>query len=353
MSLDISTSYLGMKLQSPIVVGSCPLVLNPEMVRQLSIAGAGAIVLPSLFEEQIVHQRKECGEDVSEEEAMIEWMCYGKVEGRYNGGPQAYLDAIASLKSVAVIPIIANLNGCTSGHWIHFAREIQLAGADAIEIMIESEIYDPSCSADEVERRLLDSVVTLCDEIEIPISVKLSQFHTNLPNLAWRLLEAGVTGIVCFAHDPVWNVCTERIKTSPKWELTHCSNINPTIAGLIRVRSGCPTISLAASGGVCSPLDFTKVLIAGADVAMVTSEVYRSGSEAITTLFSGLQTFLEDHSFESFGAFLESRPTPSRSLRGASLQSLTRPKRYEDPTPRLPFGNSGDRWGHLHGKITP
>lgn len=353
MSLDISTTYLGMKLQSPIVVGSCPMVLNPEMVRQLSIAGAGAIVLPSLFEEQIVHQRKECGEDVSEEEAMIEWMCYGEVEDRYNGGPQAYLEAIASLKRVAAIPIIANLNGCTAGHWLYFAREIQLAGADAIEIMIESEIYDPSFSADEVEQRLLDSVQTLCDEIEIPISVKLSQFHTNLPNLAWRLMEAGVSGIVCFAHDPVWNVCTERIKTSLKWELTHCSNINPTIAGLIRVRSGCPTISLAASGGICSPVDFAKVLVAGADVAMVTSEVYRSGSQAISRLFSGLQTFLEEHSFDRFEAFLESRPTPSRSLRGARLQSLTHPKRYEDPTPTLPIENSGDRWGHRHGKTTP
>ena len=243
---SVSASYLGLQLKSPIVVGSCPLTLIPEKVREFSIAGAGAIVLPSLFEEQIVHQRNQRGERVSERESQVEWLSYEQIEDKYNGGPQGYLDTISQHKRFSDLPVIASLNGCTGGHWLSFAVDLQRAGADAIELMLEPEITEPTVSGDRVERELLGCVTSLCDQVSIPVSVKLSPYHTNLSNLAWRLTEAGSSGLVGFAHATSWEVCAERINTTIKWSLTHSGNINPTIDGLIRLRSGGPSISLAS-----------------------------------------------------------------------------------------------------------
>ena len=327
------------------MVGSCPMTLVPERVRELSIAGIGAIVLPSLFEEQIVHLRNQRGEQVSQRESQVEWLSYEQSEDHYNGGPDAYLETISRHKKFSDIPVIASLNGCTGGHWLSFAVDLQRAGADAIELMIEPEITEPSVSGDRVERELLACVTYLCDQVSIPISVKLSQYHTNLSNLAWRLAEAGTSGLVGFAHATTWEVSTERIRTSIRWSLTHSGNINPTIDGLIRLRSGGPSISLAASGGICSIDDVTRVVIAGADVAMITSEVYRAGPEIVASMLTGLRDFLNSHRFNTFEEFVQSRVAPTLSLRRARLQAITRPQRFDDPTPEQPH-QTGDRWGH-------
>jgi dihydroorotate dehydrogenase (fumarate) len=322
------------------------MTLNPESVREFSIAGAGAIVLPSLFEEQIVHHRHQRGEQVSHRESQVEWLSYEQIEDKYNGGPQGYLDSITNHKRTADIPIIASLNGCSGGHWLSFAVDLQRAGADAIELMLEPEIVEPSVSGDRVEKELLACVTYLCDQVSIPVSVKLSQYHTNLSNLAWQLTAAGVAGIVGFAHPTTWEVCTQRIKTSIKWSLTHTGNINPTIDGLIRLRAGGPSISLAASGGICSSEDVKRTVIAGADVVMVTSEIYRAGPETIEEMITGICDFLSLHHFSTFADFVRSRPMPALSLRRSRLQSMTQPQRFEDPTPEVPH-HSGDRWGHL------
>jgi dihydroorotate dehydrogenase (fumarate) len=321
------------------------MTLNPESIREFSIAGAGAIVLPSLFEEQIVHQRHQRGEQVSQRESHVEWLSYEQSEDTYNGGPQSYLATIANHKSITDIPIIASLNGCSGGHWLSFAVDLQRAGADAIELMLEPEIVEPSVSGDRVEKELLACATYLCDQVSIPVSVKLSPYHTNLSNLAWQLTAAGVSGIIGFAHPTTWEVCTERIKTSIKWTLTHPGNINPTIDGLIRLRAGGPSISLAASGGICYPEDVKRTVIAGADVAMVTSEIYRAGPTAIEELITGIGDFLSVHHFSTFADFVSSRPMPALSLRRSRLQSMTQPQRFEDPSPEVPH-QTGDRWGH-------
>ena len=273
-------------------------------------------------------------------------MSYEQSEDKYNGGPDAYLESISSHKKFSDVPVIASLNGCTGGHWLSFALDLQRAGADAIELMLEPEITEPSVSGDRVERELLACVTFLCDQVSIPVSVKLSPYHTNLSNLAWRLTEAGASGLVGFAHATSWEVSTDSIKTSIKWSLTHSGNINPTIDGLIRLRSGGPSISLAASGGICSIEDVTCVVISGADVAMVTSEIYRAGPEAIEGMISGLRNFLSFHKFNSFVDFTRSRPGPTHSLRRSRLQSMTSLQKFDDPTPEEPH-HSGDRWGHL------
>lgn len=345
MPLSTTAPYLGMQLSSPIVVGSCPMTLKPETVRELSLAGAGAIVLPSLFEEQVVHQQNLQGAQPSHEESLVEWMCYDEAENTYNGGLDSYLDTISSLKKTSGIPIIASLNGCTGGGWLNIGRDMQRAGADALEVMLEPDMADPSVSADRVEEKLFACVSALCDQVSIPVAVKISPFHTSLPNLVWRLAEAGASGLVCFAHEPLWDVHADRLETSRKWSLTHAGNINPTIAGLMRVRMAGPSISIAASGGISSPEDLCKILIAGADIGMVTSEVYRAGPDAIAHLLDGLCIFLERHHFCSFAEFSRARPAPDPRLRRSRIKSLTQQPTYPDPTPKLP-DQSGDRWGH-------
>lgn len=346
MNVNTSVKYLGLHLNSPVIVGACSLTQKPEMVRELAIAGAGAIVLPSLFEEQIVHQMLADGKTPSENESHLEAARYEEAEDAYNGGPSEYLETIKNLKRVTGIPVIANLNGCTEGRWLGFAKEIELAGADAIELALDSELADSACGADEVERRLIDSVTEVCDLVNVPVSVKLTSFHTNLANLAWRLTEAGAAGLVCFAHEPAWQVETEHVGATINWALTPASNINATIAGLIRVRAKGPAISVAASGGISVPQDLIKTIIAGADVAMVTSEVYRTGPDAVAHLLDGLGSYLFRHGFTSFEEFIASRPSPCRSIRGMQVGSLTGCQEFVDPTPAVNH-RSGDRWGHI------
>ena len=345
--MNTSTHYLGLHLNSPIVIGACSLTQRPEMVRELSIAGAGAVVLPSLFEEQIVHQMMDQGKEPSPSETRIEAACYAESEDSYNGGPNEYLSNIRQLKSVTAIPVIANLNGCTDGHWLDFSREIEQAGADALELSLDSEVADSACSADEVESRLLESVTDVCDMVNIPVSVKLTPFHTNLSNLSWRLLEAGASGVVCFAHEPAWHVATEQIAATLNWGLTPASNINSTIAGLVRVRANGPDFSVAASGGISVPQDLIKTIIAGADVSMVTSEVYRAGPDAVAHLLDGLSCYLQRHGFMSFQEFVASRPSSGHAIRRMQVSSLTRCQEFIDPTPGMQH-QSGDRWGHMH-----
>ncbi len=346
MITDISASYLGLRIGSPIVVGSSPITLSPESVRELAIAGAGAIVLPSLFEEQIVHELLEQGAQTSEHESRIEALSYESKEDEYNGGPNAYLASIRTLKSTTGLPVIASLNGCTDGRWLNFAGKIQEAGADALEVSFESAALAPSLGADQVELNLIDCISDLCDQVSIPVSIKLSPFHTNLPNLAWRLTEAGAAGFVCFAHDTNWRVSTERVAGSLRWELTPASNINLTISGLIRVRSGGPSISLAASGGISSVEDIVKSILAGADVTMLTSEIYRSGPTIVSHLVEGLASYLERHGFESLDALIRARPTPKPYLRSEYLNCLINPEHCQDASPPAQIVE-GDRWGHI------
>lgn len=341
----LMASYLGMSLRSPIIVGSCPMTLQPESVRQLSLAGAGAIVLPSLFEEQIVRHRRHHGETISHPESPVEDGSYEQMADNYNGGLLGYLAAITTHKRTADVPIIASLNGRADGHWLDFAVELQRAGADAIELMLEPEFIEPSLGGERIEQKLVTCVTSVCDQVSIPVSVKLSQYHTNLSNLAQQLTAAGAAGIVGFAHATTWEISTEQIQTSIQWSLTHAGYINPTIDGMIRLRAGEPAISLAASGGICSAQDVCRTVIAGADVAMVTSEIYRAGPDAVEAILTGLRNFLNLHHFDSFAEFVNSRPKPPLCFRQSRLASMTQSQRFEDPTPEVPH-HSGDRWGH-------
>ncbi len=346
MRLDLSVDYLGLELRSPVVVGACPLTLEPEKVRQLALAGASAVVLPSLFEEQIVHQMILNDVEPTPEEERAEWIYYRQQEDRYNGGPERYLHTIRQLTSSLEIPIIASLNGCTSGHWLDFAQELERAGAHAIELSIRPELSDPAISSAQVEDAILQCVQAVCDNVTIPVAVKLSPYFTHLANLAWRMAEASADGLVLFGHAPCWNVHSERQETCVDWQLTPQGGISQTISGLLRIRAGSgPQIPLAASGGISTADDAVQVWIAGADVAMMTSEIYRSGPQAVSRVLEGLCCYLDKTKKASFRDFLQSRPQTKIKLRNQYLQVLTDLGEYFDPTPQT-APVAGDQWGH-------
>ncbi len=346
MQTNIAADYLGLRLNSPIVVGSCPMTLNPEKVRELTTAGAGAFVLPSLLEEQIVYELGYEGTSSHLSELGTTAISSDNSGKQYNGGPQDYLAKIRTLKSTAAIPLIASLNGSAGGEWLTFASRIQDAGADGLEVVFDSATPAPLKSADEIEKQLIDSVHELCSRVSIPVAIKLSPFHTNLANLSCRLAKAGVSGIVCFAHETNWRVATDTIATSLEWTLTPASSVNQTISGLIRVRRGEPAISLAASGGISSSEDIIQAVIAGADVVMLTSEIYRSGPSVIAHLVEGISNYLNLHQLRSFDDLLKNRPPPTESPRSDFLDCLTASRGCFDPTPTA-GRRQGDRWGHV------
>ena len=312
-----------------------------ETVRELAIAGAGAVVLPSLFEEQIVHYMLDNDMPAEEDEATVEQRGYRESTDQYNGGPVAYLKAIGDLKQVTSVPIVANLNGCTRGNWLRFAGDLESSGADALELNLRLDTSDPSLGSEAVEENFLDCVRTVCDAVAIPVSVKLSPYFTCLTNLAWRLVEAGASGLVIFGREARYEVQLDRLARDDPLGTDACSYISETLAGLIRVRAGGPDISVAACGGICSASDANKTIIAGADVAMVTSEIYREGPEVVAHIIDGMISFLERNRIESFSQLVRTRPKPTPLALGRSdyLQPLTERTAYDDPRRDVPPTN--------------
>ena len=345
MTIDISANYLGLRLSSPVIVGSCSLTKNAEFARTASIAGAGALVLPSLFQEQVVHQMIADGKSPTPKEQAIEAACFQSSESLYNGGPEGYISTIENLKNCTGIPIIASLNGYSDGHWLRFAEQLEQAGANALEVTLEPELTDPGLSGDEIESQMLKSISALSDLVSIPVSVKLSPYHTNLCNTAWRIVESGGQGLVCFAHEPSWKLELDRISAAPVWGLTQAGNINPTVSGLLRIRSQGPDISLAASGGVSSVSDLINVVVAGASVVMITSELYRSGADVISHLNDGLVRYLDRHGFNAFSDLVAARPKVKPFLRSMHADCLTNSHPFVHRIPVL-SKQMGDRWGH-------
>ena len=326
MSRGLATKYCGLELRSPVVVGACPITLSSERVRQFTFSGAGAIVLPSLFEEQILNRMESCGLVPTSSEQKLDVTAPLEDENYYNRGVDEYLRTIARLKRQVGIPIFASLHGCTSGTWLTIGQEIQAAGADGIEANFDSPIACSHESADDAEQLLLEMVTELCDQVTIPVAVKISPFHSNISNLMWRLSESGAAGVVCFGFEPNWKVGSHGFGPTPHWNLNATGNLNQTIAGLARASvASCP-LSMAASGGISTAEDAIKVLLAGADVTMITSEIYRSGTDAIAHIIEGLTQFLKRGHYEELNEFLLGRPKPNLS-RQTLLACITQSRR--------------------------
>ncbi len=316
--MDLSTTYMGFKLPHPFIVGASPLAYDLDSVRRVEDAGAAALVMPSLFEEQIVAEQMSTHYSiVTHQDSFAEALSYLPDPEDFVLGPQEYLAKIDRIKKSVRIPVIASLNGSTLGRWLDYAHQMEQAGADALELNVYFLATDVDETAQGIEDRTLEMVRAIKASVRVPIAVKLSPFFTALPHFARRLEETGVNALVVFNrfYQPDINVEdleVVRVNLSDSSEL------------LLRLRwigilSGRVKCSLALTGGVHTPIDAVKGLMVGAHSVQLVSSLLRNGPEYLATLREGLEHWLTEHEYESL-----------RQLQGSmNLINCPNPAAYE------------------------
>lgn len=344
-SVDLETSFMGLKMNSPVIAGSSPLNINPETIRMLVTAGVGAIVLPSILQEQLIYQSIVKSSPLN----AIEQSGYAPQQDDYNGGPVQYLETIKKVKSAFSIPLIASIHGASPGEWLDYASKIQDAGADALEVNWQIGRCDPNESGDQIEARMLHWLSQIRARVTIPIAFKMNARFTNPASIAMRLQNEGINGLVLFAHHPRWDVDIDRLHWTIGWELTPTTSLGKTLEGIVETRSKNLHVPIAASGGVRTGEDAIKAMVAGAEVVMIVSELYRQGPNAVKDILAGIQRYLDSHQHSSIGAFRNSLPCfdhrPSFLMRAEIIDPLTSTSKYSDPTP-VAKELSGDCFGH-------
>ena len=299
MTMDLSTTYLGLRLPHPFVPGASPLVDDLDTVRRLEDAGAAAIVMHSLFEEQITREQMASVRSMdATAESFAEALSFFPDTDAFALGPEEYLEHIHKLKAVVSIPVIASLNGATEGGWLGYARLIENAGADALELNVYSLATDLTESGEMIERRTLHMLEAVKRSIGIPVAVKLSPFYTSLSHFAHRLDEHGVDGVILFNRFYQPDIDVETLEVAPTLRLSDSSEL------LLRLRwlailSGRIKASLAVTGGIHSALDAIKAVMAGADAVQIVSTLLRHGPDHLTNLRRDLALWLEEHEYES------------------------------------------------------
>ena len=297
--MDLSTSYLGFSLPHPFMPGASPLVDDLDTVRRLEDAGAAALVMHSLFEEQIAREQVAVARylDVPSN-SFAEALTYLPSPDTFALGPEEYLEHIHKLKATVSIPVIASLNGATDGGWLGYARLMEHAGADALELNVYFLPADLTESSEMLERRTLQMLAAVRHSIGVPVAVKLSPFYTSLPHFARRLAEQGADGLVLFNRFYQPDIDVETLEVAPTLHLSDSSEL------LLRLRwlallSGRVNASLAVSGGVHTALDAVKAIMAGADAIQVVSVLLRHGPEQLAQLRRHLALWLEEHEYDS------------------------------------------------------
>jgi len=298
-TIDLSTTYLGLKLKNPLVASSSPMCGDVGNVRRIEDAGAAAVVLQSLFEEQIElesddldHWIRQASEVSPEATSQFPELTHQVM------GPERYLGHIAKCKQAVRIPVIASLNGTTKGGWLHYAREMQQAGADALELNIYHIAVDPEVTAAQVEQRYLDLVQAVKSEVSIPVAVKLGPYFSSMAHMARKLDAAGADGLVLFNrfYQPDYDL--EALEVVPNLIL---SNSHELLLRLhwIAVIYGSIQGDLALTGGVHNATDIVKAMMAGARVAMMTSALLKRGIGYLETLCTELLVWMGEHEYDS------------------------------------------------------
>lgn len=297
--MDLTTTYLGLELEHPIVASAGPLSSTLDGIRRLEEGGASAVVLFSLFEEQIRHDNESF--DFLYEQGMErfpESLSYFPEVGDYHVGPEEYLNLVRSASQATDIPIIGSLNGVTDEGWTEYAAEIEAAGAGAIELNVFFIPADVSLTGREVEERYVRVVRRVKDAVDIPVAVKLSPFFSSTGEMARRLVEAGADGLVLFNRFYQPDFDLERLEVVPNLELSTPNEIRLPLLW-IAVLHGRLEASLAATTGVHGAEEAIKYLMAGADVAMTTSALLRNGPGHAATIVRDLTSWMEKRGYES------------------------------------------------------
>jgi dihydroorotate dehydrogenase (fumarate) len=297
--IDLGTRYLGLALKHPIVASASPLTGSIDSLRRLEDAGAAAVVLPSLFEEQIEH----------DEMAAHNLMLYGAElspeargffpeQQQYNTGPDRYLKLISDAKVALRVPVIASLNGHTPGGWTGIARQLEQAGADAIELNVYFLATNLDDSSAAVESRYIELVKSVVGNVKVPVAVKVAPYFSAMANMASRLAQAGAAGLVLFNRFLQPDIELEELQVAPHLVLSTSDELRLALRWIAILRGRVRT-SLAATGGAHTPEDVLKLLLAGADCVMIASSLLRRGPAHIGALVRGVETWLAERDYES------------------------------------------------------
>lgn len=325
--MDLTTNYLGLRLAHPLMPGASPLADSLDTVKRLEDAGAAAIVMRSLFEEQIsrelngmVHQME------VHNESYAEALSYFPKPDDFVFGSDEYLNQIRKIKQTVKVPVIASLNGVTNGGWVSYARKMQDAGADALELNVYLVATDPKETSAAVERRAVDILRAVKQAVSIPVAVKLSPFYSSVANVASQLDQAGADGLVLFNRFYQPDIDVEALEAVPSLHLSDSSEL------LLRIRwlailYGQVKATLAVSGGVHTALDAIKAVMAGASGVQMVSRLLEDGPQQLRTILDGMTRWMEEHNYESLAQMrgsmsLRKSPDPAAFERGNYMRVL-------------------------------
>ncbi len=298
--MDLSTNYLGLKLRSPLVPSAAaPLSRELGMIRSLEDAGASAIVMYSLFEEQIMHEAAELDHFlVRTSNTHAEALSYFPEVGTYNLGPEEYLNHLNKVKEAVDIPVIGSLNGVSVGGWTTYAKKIEQAGADALEINLYYIPANPDLTSNDVEQMYVDVLTEIKKSVKIPVAMKLSPFFSSLFAMGKKLEAAGADGLVLFNRFYQPDIDLEELTVKPHLLLSTNYEMRLPLRW-IAILYGNLKLSLAATSGITDGLSVLKTMMVGADVAMVCSEILRNGPSRLTAIESEMRHWMEENEYDS------------------------------------------------------
>lgn len=297
--MDLTTTYLGKPLKNPIVASASPLSKNLGLMKRLEDSGAAAIVMYSLFEEQIEHEAAELDHYLQYgTQSYAEALTYFPETTEYNLEPDDYLNLVSKAKSELEIPIIPSLNGVSTGGWIKYARKLEQAGADALELNVYYIPTDSALDPEEVETRYLEILHAVKSTVSIPVAVKLSPYFTSMANMAQRLVNAGADGLILFNRFYQPDIDINELEVTPGVLLSD-SSANRLPMRWIAILHGKLKASLAATSGIHTSEDVLKMLMAGADVTMMCSALLKKGPEYIHEVLIDLERWMVEHEYTS------------------------------------------------------
>lgn len=317
--VDLSTTYLGLQLKNPLVASASPLSKKLERARKLEEQGIAAIVMYSLFEEQIIHESLEFDHYLSRgTDSYPEALSYLPDGGLYSISPERYLSQVAGLKKAVKIPVIGSLNGVSKGGWTSYARKIEEAGADALELNMYYVATDMEMTSSDIEEAQVELVAEIKSAIKIPLAVKISPFVTSIPHFVKRLDDAGADGLVLFNrfYQPDFDLDDREIVHS--LDLSTSSDLRLPLRW-ISILHGKVRADFALTSGVHMYRDVLKAMMAGAKVAMMASNLLHIGEQAIRPMLNDLEEWMRDHEYESI-----------QQMQGSmSQQSVKEPAAFE------------------------
>lgn len=297
--MNLSTRYLGLTLKNPLVPSASPLTENVDSIRRLEEAGAAAVVMHSLFEEQIDLEGQILDHFLSHgTNSYAESISYFPDMRTYNIGPEAYLEQIRKAKQAVGIPIIASLNGISTGGWTRYARLMEEAGADAMELNVYYVATDPNMPGSEVEQMYVDVLREVKQSVKIPVSIKLSPYFSNMANMAKRLCDVGADGLALFNRFYQPDLDVENLEVTPHLVLSNSNDLRLPLRWTAILYGRIPA-DLAITSGVHTHLDVLKAMMAGARIAQTTSELLQNGFGRISEILSDLERWMEEHEYES------------------------------------------------------